>query len=49
MFAYAVAAVALILTLVLFSAAKRHKSLLDPEVERELRSRLDRLAPGARG
>lgn len=49
MFAYAVAAVALSLALLLFSATMRHKSLLDPEVERELLSRLDRLAPGAHG
>ena len=46
---YAVAAVALSLGLLLFSMALRHKSLLDPEVEREMLSRLDRLAPTAKG
>ena len=49
MFLYALAAVALSLGLLLFSMALRHKSLLDPEVEREMLSRLDRLAPTAKG
>ncbi len=46
---YAVAAVGLSLALLLFSMAMRHKSLLDPDVEREMLSRLDRLAPTAKG
>lgn len=48
MFLYAGAAVALTLGLLLFSMALGHKSLLDPEVEREMLSRLDRLAPTAK-
>ncbi len=45
---YVVAAVALSLGLLLFAMALRHKTLLDPEVEREMLSRLDRLAPTAK-
>ena len=49
MFLYAVAAIVLSLALLLFSMAVRHKSLLDPEVAHEMLSRLDRLAPTAKG
>jgi Protein of unknown function (DUF1569) len=49
MLPYAAAALALSLALVLFSMAMRHQSLLDPEVERAMVSRLDRLTPAAKG
>ena len=47
MFPYAVAAVALIVALLLFGMAMRHKTLLDAAVEREMLARLDRLTPSA--
>ena len=48
MFLYVACAVVLCLGLLLLSLAIRHKSLLDPEVELQTLSRLDRLAPTAR-
>lgn len=49
MLLYVLAALALIAALGLFSLAMRHKSLFDPEVEREMLARLDRLTPEAKG
>ncbi len=49
MFVYVLAALALVLALALFAMAQRHKTLLDPVVERELQDRLRSLAADAQG
>lgn len=49
MFVYVLAALALVLALALFAMAQRHKTLLDPAVEREFQDRLRSLAADSRG
>ncbi len=49
MIAYVLAAVVLVVALVMFSMALRHKTLLDPTVERDLLTRLDHLTPETQG
>lgn len=49
MIPYAIAAIFLALALLLFAGAAKHRNLLDPFVQQEMLSRLDRLHPAAVG